>query len=51
MPTEPTKKRMKLPSFLKRGDAWIRLTIELKRDRAYMNYKAVARLDTIIYRI
>ena len=51
MPTEPTKKRMKLPSFLKRGDAWIRLTIELKRDRAYMNYKAVARLDTIIYKI
>ena len=51
MPEEPVIKRMKLPSFLKRGDVWIQLCIEMKRDREYKNLKAVATLESIIFEI
>ena len=51
MPQEPIIKRMKLPSFLKRGDVLLRLCIELRRDREFMNLKAVATLESTIYAI
>lgn len=51
MPTEPTKKRMRLPAGLRRGDVSLRLEVELVRDREYGNKKARAILSTIIYGI
>lgn len=49
MPEAPVIKRMKLPSFLKRGDVWIRLCIEMKRDREFKNLKAIATLESTVY--